>query len=466
MKKIIIIITLSLLTSSNLFASEFNEQNQFNQWLLENGHSQYLKNGGAKVDACAKFKKNSDAWLNEECGNYPKGKMITENNLNIKLANKALSTTNITYQANPNRDTLIYYLWKYSYRDRGNHLKEFKPKNSSYDFKFNLIEDKFVKKQMKTKGILSYLYYQDGEVLIDEFSPKEKLGEFLNNETKFYSMSMGKSITSYLVGHAICDGYIDGVDARVNDWPVIKDSLYHDQKLINFLNMNTGDQKYVNEWQGKVTTLGAYEDEDIETTMRLGFRNKNTKKSKDIYNYNGFVTQLILNYMKFKVGEDYDKFYSKVFNDKIKIKNSIRYGYTSFQEKNGNGHPNIMATRFDYLRIAKAIMDDYQNDTCVGKYLKEIYERRIPKNLDQKGERNEPAFNFTYSYGGQFHMDFPGLKDKILFGMGGYGGNMIVIDVENSRILVVNSLHYNNKRYKYNHKKLIHDPFKQGKQIN
>ena len=43
---------------------------------------------------------------------------------------------------------------------------------------------------MKTKGILSYLYYQNGEVLIDELSPKERLGEFLNNETKFYSMSM------------------------------------------------------------------------------------------------------------------------------------------------------------------------------------------------------------------------------------------------------------------------------------
>ena len=52
---------------------------------------------------------------------------------------------------------------------------------------------------MKTKGIHhSYLYYQDGQVLIDEFSPKEQLGEFLNNETKFYSMSMGKSETSYL----------------------------------------------------------------------------------------------------------------------------------------------------------------------------------------------------------------------------------------------------------------------------
>ena len=65
------------------------------------------------------------------------------NNLNIKLVNKSLSTTNITYQANPNRDTLIYYLWKYSYRDRSQHLKELKATNNSYDFKFNLIEDNF-----------------------------------------------------------------------------------------------------------------------------------------------------------------------------------------------------------------------------------------------------------------------------------------------------------------------------------
>jgi hypothetical protein len=37
-------------------------------------------------------------------------------------------------------------------------------------------------------------------------------------------------------------------------------------------------------------------------------------------------------------------------------------------------------TRYDYLRVAKAIMDDWQNDTCVGKYLKTINERRVNKN--------------------------------------------------------------------------------------
>ena len=453
MKKIIIIITLSLFASSNLFAESF-KLNNFNLWLFENGYNQYLNIKENPV--CKEEPKYSNLWYYNKCDKFQ-----GSNNLNINIKNKELSGTNIAYHSNPNRDSLIYYLWKYSYRDRGQHLKEFKPTNNSYDFKFNLIEDKFIKKQMKTKGILSYLYFQDGEVLIDEFSPKERLGEFLNNETKFYSMSMGKSVTSYILGHAICDGYIDGVDARVNDWPVIKDSLYHDQKLINFLNMNTGDQKYVDEYNGKVTTLGAYEDEDIETTMRLHFRNKNTKKSKEIYNYNGFVTQLILNYIKFKTGEDYDKLYSKIFNDKVKIKHSIRYGFTSHQEENGNGHPNIMATRFDYLRIAKAIMDDYQNDTCVGKYLKEIYKKRIPKNLTEK--KNEPAFNRSKTYGGQFHMDYPGLKGKIIFGMNGYGGNAILIDMENSRILIVNSLHYNNTQYKYNHKKLLFDVIKKGK---
>jgi len=371
MKKILGIIVLGLLLSGNAHANNKLIQS-FNSWLSDNGYHQYLEK--IESETCKSFDKGDTNWYYNNCDEF-RG----SNNLDIKIKNKTFSAANLAYHSNPNRDTLIYYLWAYSYRDRSSHLREFKPTNNSYDFKFNLIEDKYLKKQMKTKGILSYLYYQDGEVLIDELSPKERLGEFLNNETKFYSMSMSKSVTSYLLGHAICDGYINGVDARVNDWPVIKDSLYHDQKLINFLNMNTGDQKYIDEFGDGTSKLGAYEDRDIATTMRLHFNNKNTKKSKERYNYNGFVTQLILNYMKFKIGKDYDKFYNKVFNDKIKIKNSIRYGYTSFQEENGNGHPNIMATRFDYLRIAKAIMDDYQNDTCVGKYLKEIHKRRVPK---------------------------------------------------------------------------------------
>ena len=123
------------------------------------------------------------------------------------------------------------------------------------------------------------------------------------------------------------------------------------------------------------------------------------------------------------------------------------------------------ATRYYYLRIAKAIMDDYQNDTCVGKYLKEIHERRIPKNINHNGNRGEPYFNRTKSYGGQFHLDYPGLVGKVVFGMGGYGGKAILIDVEDSRIVVVNTIHYNNDHFKYDHKKLLINPIKHGKEI-
>ena len=426
MKKLLGILVLGLLWCNISFAQDYRIKN-FIKWLYENGYNQYVE-------------KDSD------------GKLQT--NLKLKLNPKK---RNIDYDSNPNRDTLLYYVWDFTYGLRNSY--EVKPSKEPYEFKFNLIEDKIIKKQMKTKGILSYLYYQDGQVLIDEFSPKEQLGEFLNNETKFYSMSMGKSVTSYLVGHAICEGYIDGVDARVNDWPIIKDSLYHDQKLIDFLNMSTGDQKYIDEfnsYEGR-SKLDKYEDNSISRTMSVYL--KGSVKSKSIYNYNGFVTQLIINYIKHKTGDDYEKLLNKIFVDKVKIKYSI---LPTFSGGTGQGklHPNLSATRYDWLRIAKAIMDDYQNDTCVGKYLKTIYERRISKS---NRDKNEPLFGRTKTYGGQFHMDYPGLKDRVVFGFSGYGGNVILIDVEKSRIVVLNSVHYNNEKFKYSMKKLLIDPIKKGK---
>ena len=432
MKKLLGILVLGLLWCNISFADQDYRIKNFTQWLYENGHNQYLE-------------KDSDGRL--------------QTNLKIRLNKKK---RNLGYHSNPNRDTLIYYLWNYAYRAR--HNDEVKPSKKPYEFKFNLIEDKFVKKQMKTKGIMSYLYFQDGHILIDEISPKERLGEFINNETKFYSMSMSKSVVSYILGHAICDGYIGGVDARINDWPAIENTLYHNQKLINFLNMSTGDQKYISEWKENATGKPlanlsyGYEDNTISMTTSLFF--KDSVKSKSVYNYNGFVTQLIINYIKYKTGDDYEKLLNKIFADKVKIKYSILPTFSGGAGQ-GNLHPNLSASRYDWLRIAKAIMDDYQNDTCVGKYLKEIHKRRIPKNYG--GHKTEPEFNRTKSYGGQFHMDYPGLKNRIVFGMGGYGGQAILIDVENSRIVVLNSIHYNNKRFKYSVKKLLIDPIKKGK---
>tara|TARA_B100000902_G_scaffold181116_1_gene174063 strand:- start:710 stop:2050 length:1341 start_codon:yes stop_codon:yes gene_type:complete len=411
--------------------------------------------------------------VNKELSNSPESlDLEVFREVNFEKATKYKSW-NIPFKANPNLETLQYYFYRDLFASIPTQYNRYfvEPSQNTYEFKFETIENKFVKKQLKTKGILSYLYFEDGKIIIDEVSPKERLGKLFNDETKFRSNSMGKSLPSYILGHAICEGYIDSVDSTISDWGLVKNTLYENQKLIDILNMTTGDQKYVYDSHmlinGRVNRAGYtnVDNPNIESIMKFSFQDTQPDKKK-IYNYNVVNTSLIFNYILFKTGDaNFQKLLNKVFQEKVKIKNLVSFYKNDGPSSSGNAHNMFYATRFDYLRIAKAIMDDYQNNTCVGKYLKEIYDRRIPKGVDMSGDgkRGEPQFNRTYSYGGQFHLDYPGIRDKIVFGLGGYGGKAILIDVEDSRIVVVNTIHFNHDRYKYNVKKLLINPIKHGK---
>ena len=48
-----------------------------------------------------------------------------------------------------------------------------------------------------------------------------------------------------------------------------------------------------------------------------------------------------------------------------------------------------------------------------------------------------------------------GAKNKNILGMDGFGGQTIVIDIDNPKIIVINSVHY-----KYNLKKIVHKKLK------
>ena len=452
MNKILGIIVLSLLMSGNAYASI----NSFNKWLYDNGHYELVEK--IEKEICKSLDKGDPKYNTNLCHLD-----FYKNNLDIKLYK---GSWKVPYEQNPNRDTLIYYNYKnlFSHFNGDSNTYQFnryevKPNDKPYEFNFNKRKDKFVEKQMQKKALLSYLYFQNNEILIDEISPKNRFGDFVDNETKLRSNSVGKSMVSYVLGHAICEGYIEGIDSTINNWPAISNTLYEGQKIIDLLNMRAGDQKYVND-RGIVKMSGFDTDiKSISNTMNMVFRN--SKKSKSKYNYNQLVTYIIFNYILHKTGDDFQKILNKTFQ-KAKIKNSIYFNRLKEQTKNGNASNMFFASRYDYLRIAKAIMEDYQNDTCVGKYLKEIHERRIKKNVKDTNFE-EPGYGSTSTYGGQFHMDYPGLKNRVIFGMSGYGGQAILIDVENSRIVVVNSIHYNNTKYKYNVKKLLIDPIKKGK---
>jgi len=366
---------------------------------------------------------------------------------------------NITY-AKKNKNTWDYPLLFYQ-------GWEVKGSENHYKFQSNLREDKDVLKEFKNNketGIISYLLFEDGKIVIDESDIPISIQGDKIIDGLLPSHSMGKSLVSYVTGHAICEGYIDSVNVRLNDWPLIKNTLYEDSMLLDLLNMKAGDQKWVGDRRkvGSDNRIKGSKNENVNVIGLMKVMNeylRGTEKSKLVYNYSALTTNVILNYVKYKTGDDWEKLLNKVYSEHVGVKNSVylqrskKYLKTDFI----SARYSFYANRYDYLRIAKAMMDDWHNDTCAGKYLKTIYKNRIKKK-DNTKEPDDVGL-YTKTYGGQFHFDIFGLKKtRKIIGMSGFAGQQILIDLDNKRIIVVNSLFKN-----YNWKKIVHSEIKKGK---
>ena len=463
MKKFFIIF-LILTFSSNAYANSLNNSdkkrlNGLNKWLFENEHYEYVEKVESEV--CKQQPKYSNLWYYNKCD-----KTQYKNNLKIKFFGGWIpeKASGINY------DTLLFqlYNWTYSpFRDKLIAKKyEVKPSSKPYKFKSNLQEDKYIDKQLNKTGLISYLRFEDENITIDKFTPEDRFGKFINKKTKLRANSVGKTMASYVVGHAICGGYIDSVNTKLNDWPLLENTLYYDQKLIDILNMNSGDQEYVFKMGDELRNVGSVSEEfkgmddyaiDFKKYMSIF---KNTKKSKPYFNYSSINPQLALNYVLFKTGNDFEKILNKTFKEKSKIEDSVFF----FKVPNSSaekGDANIMfyATRYDYLRIGKAMLDDWQKDTCVGKYLKTLFENRISKETKKRqSEGRSGQYPYARGYAGQFQTHYEGInKNRAVMGMHGYGGQRIVIDFERSRIIVTNALFEN-----YNYKKIVYQVIKKG----
>jgi len=452
MKKFLLVAFILIFSTS---AHANNRLDGFNKWLFENGHTEYVEKDESEV--CKAEPKYSNVWYYNKCDQAK-----YKNNLKIKFYNGWLPEET----EKPNFGNLLFELYKFTYspyRDKPMvDVYEVKPSKKPYKFKSKLKEDKYIDKQLNKTSLISYLRFEDNKITIDKFTPEDRFGKFINQDTKLRSMSVGKTMASYVAGHAICGGYIDSINSRLNDWPLIENTLYYDQKLFDLLNMQAGDEKYV--WSSDFLLGSSFEDgadghtKDISQYITYF---KNSKKGKSEFNYSAFATQLILNYVLFKTGDDFEKILEKTFNKKAKIKDSVIFWKVKNSSKE-KGNANIMfyATRYDYLRIAKAMLNDWQKDTCVGKYLKTIFENRISKDNDKKRQRGDRTqWNFASGYAGQFQTHYKGIsKKRAVMGMHGRSGQHIVIDFERSRIVVTNALYED-----FNYKKIVYDPIKKGK---
>ena len=426
MKKIIFLILLTFLISQKSNAEFLID---YHRWLTENKQTQFLNKEG-------KLKK----WLLDD---YDKGKLGER----------------FKWGSNPSLERLHYQVFHFNkqHDNWGKHI--INGSSKPYKFKINLKEDKkklikSIDKNMQKSGLLSYLLFENDEIVIDKKSPDNRLGLLFNDRTKWTTASVGKSFTSYVVGQAICDGYIENVDVKLNDWPLIKNTLYEDAKLIDLLNMAAGDQKYS---KNDLVNIRPKNPNVNSLKYHMEGHFKGSKPSKKKYNYGNIVTNIIINYVWFKSNGNFQKITDKVFKEKARIEDSIyflkisdrttrgmkdgtRYKY-EVNDEDGPLRYSMELNRYDFLRVARAMLDDWQNDTCVGKYLKEIHERKISKNLKYKDDKS--AYNYGRSYGGQFHFDFGGFENRNIFALDGAYGQSILIDMDNSKIVSINAIHMN-----------------------
>ena len=161
------------------------------------------------------------------------------------------------------------------------------------------------------------------------------------------------------------------------------------------------------------------------------------------------LTDVIANYVAFKAGEKYDDLMRKVFQDKINIENEVLYEKHASSLAYG-GQPqkpqtlasySFVMTRMDFLRTAEAMMKDYQNQTCVGQYLKEAQSQARDWYKYRPHKRNAMLWlhNYPRKYGAQFYFNFYGMGDRNIFATEGKNGQNMMIDMDNSRIVVTNS---------------------------
>ena len=383
--------------------------------------------------------------------------------------------------AQPNDATISYYYNKIStliYRTDQQYRVD--PSTNPYQFQKKLEKSGFIKDEMSRSSALSYLFFDDGSVIYDELPPPDRFESTFNNASYFPSHSVGKSIISYLIGHAICDGYIESIDAPISDWELMEDTLYYGQPLINLLNMKAGDTNVIRSFETTYIKTGRHihGDGPLLAAVQNPKELKDTKPKKNArFAYSNLTADVLASYLMHRVGQDFDDFIRDFYQNKVRIEfpiylemnpvmNRSLSPTTDQRIKEGAARYGIFATRYDFLRIAKAMLDDWQQDTCEGRYLKEIYNRSVSstKKLSTWNKSDMkygyPSFgHVSKEFGGQYWLKPLGLEGRQVLVMMGSNGQLIAIDMDNARIVVISAAV---EKY-YNARKLAYLPLKHGR---
>jgi len=304
------------------------------------------------------------------------------------------------------------------------------PANEIKNLNKKLIENKNTKKIdkiIKKKSLLSVLYFDGQNIVVDKKSEKIK------NDTKLYSFSISKSFLSYILGNAICDGHIKSLDDKISKYvPEAKGTLYENSTFKELINMAAGDINFASRKAGSAKFFYAADIDQRKTTAKdYLLSSSGIKISKKTFNYNNFLPDLVARAIDVSVPGGLKNLYQDFAN---------KSGTNSemFYLTDDNGWPLLhgyfYANREDFLRLGIQISKDWNSNSCIGNYLNGIEKMKIKTDKDQNSD-----------YSGYFWYDQNNKSRHAQ--LRGHGGQRIHIDIEKGSVLIYHSItgDYDNK---------------------
>tara|TARA_R110000787_G_C13362608_1_gene440164 strand:- start:17 stop:1117 length:1101 start_codon:yes stop_codon:yes gene_type:complete len=304
------------------------------------------------------------------------------------------------------------------------------PANDIKSLTKKLIENKNTKKIdkiIKKKSLLSVLYFDGENVVVDKKSEKIK------NDTKLYSFSISKSFLSYILGNAICDGHIKSLDDKISKYvPEAKGTLYENSTFKELIDMAAGDKNFASREPGSAKLFYAVDVMGRKTTAKdYLLSSSGIKISKKTFNYNNFIADLVARAIDVSVPGGLKNLYQDFAN---------KSGTNSemFYLTDDNGWPLLhgyfYANREDFLRLGIQISKDWNSNSCIGNYLNGIEKMKIKTDKDQNSD-----------YSGYFWYDQNNKSRHAQ--LRGHGGQRIHIDIEKGSVLIYHSItgDYDNK---------------------
>ena len=116
---------------------------------------------------------------------------------------------------------------------------------------------------------------------------------------------------------------------------------------------------------------------------------KGSEQLYKTYNYNNLVPNLIFTYLAYKTDDEFEDFLQSFFN-KVGIENDVYFVKQEEASKKDLSYwYYFFGSKNDYMRLSVEMLNDWNNNTCEGQYLKSLYDNKLNKKNNQQYNNNK-----------------------------------------------------------------------------